>query len=214
MGRAAPRPDTMNASGVRTLVPAGAWRASSVRGGHTTRASFRAPLQTCIPTPRTERHTPVPRGDLRSISPSVPTLHGSRTARVKGRLEREVDRTPKFALDPELRLPSQWRVHGTGASAGPYADRNARSGSGLALEFELGLQGVPSRACSSGPRRVALRSRNSPTIEVDQSERSTRPACAVPQNTEFMGFGCHRRRPAAGTSLRRARGERCLNLRG
>src|SRR5215211_8563207 len=117
----------MNASGVRTLVPAGAWRASSVRGGHTTRASFRAPLQTCIPTPRTERHTPVPRGDLRSISPSVPTFHGSRTARVKGRLEREVDRTPKFALDPELRLPSQWRVHGTGASAGPYADRNARS---------------------------------------------------------------------------------------
>ena len=212
MGRAAPRPDTTNASGVRTLVPAGAWRGSSARGGHTARASSRALLQTCIPTPRTERHTPVPR-EVCAVS-HLPSPHSTGPGRVKGRLEREVDRTPKFALDPELRLRSPWRVHGTGASAGPYADRNARPGSGLALEFELGLQGVPSRTCSSGPRRGALRSRNSPTIEVDQSERSTRPACAVPQNTEIMGFGCHRRRPATGTSLRRARGERCLNLRG
>jgi hypothetical protein len=179
----------MNASVVRTLVPAGAWRASSVRGGHTAHASSRAPTQTCIPTPKTERHTPVPRGDLRSISPSVPTFHGSRTARVKGRLEREVDRTPKFALDPELRLRSPWRVHGTGASPRPYADRNARSGSGLALEFELGLQGVRSCACSSGPRRGGLRSQNSPTIEVDQLERSTGPACAVPQNTAIWDSG-------------------------
>jgi hypothetical protein len=110
-------------------------------------------------------------------------------ARVKGRLEREVDRTPKFALDPELRLRSPWRVHGTGASARPYEDRNARSGSGLALEFELGLQGVRSCACSSGPRRGGLRSRNSPTIEVDQLERSTEPACAVPQNTAIWDSG-------------------------
>jgi hypothetical protein len=84
VGRAAPRPDTTNASGVRTLVPAGAWRASSVRGGHTARASSRASLQTCIPTPRTERHTPVPRGDLHSISPSVPTFHGFRPPASKG----------------------------------------------------------------------------------------------------------------------------------
>src|SRR5215211_5347304 len=110
-------------------------------------------------------------------------------ARVKGCLEREVDRTPKFALDPELRLRSPWRVHGTGASASPYEDRNARSGSGLALEFELGLQGVRSCACSSGPRRGGLRSRNSPTIEVDQLERSTGPACAVPQNTAIWDSG-------------------------
>src|SRR5215213_8124308 len=168
VGRAAPRPDTTNASGVRTLVPAGAWRASSVRAGHTARASSRASLQTCIPTPKTERHTPVPRGDLRSISPSVPTFHKSRTARVKGRLEREADRKPNLPFYTERRLGSPWRVRGTGASAGRYAGRNARPGSaGLALEFELGAQGVPSRACSSGPRRRVLRGRYSPTVEVD-----------------------------------------------
>ena len=66
----------------RTLVPAGPRRGSSVRRSHT--APCRAPLQTCIPTPRTERHTPVPRGDLRSISPSVPTFHGSRPPASKG----------------------------------------------------------------------------------------------------------------------------------
>src|SRR5215211_9532995 len=132
----------MNASGVRTLVPAGAWRASSVRGGHTTRASFRAPLQTCIPTPKTERHTPVPRGDLRSISPSVPTFHSSRTARVKGRLEREADRKPNLPFYTERCLGSPWRVRGSRASAGRYPGRNARPGSaGLALEFELAAQG-------------------------------------------------------------------------
>ena len=188
MGRADPRPDTTNASGVRTLVPAGAWRGSSARGGHTARASSRAPLQTCIPTPRTERHTPVPR-EVCAVS-HLPSPHSTGpAARVKGRLEREVDRTPKFALDPELRLRSPWRVHRTGASTRPYAYRNARSGSGLALEFELGLQGVRSCACSSGPRRGGLRSRNSPTIEVDQLERSTGPACAVPQNTAIWDSG-------------------------
>jgi hypothetical protein len=140
VGRVAPRPDTTNASGVRTLVPAGAWRASSVRGGHTARASTRASLQTCIPTPRTERHTPVPRGDLRSISPSVPTFHRSRTARVKGRLEREADRKPNLAFDRERRLGSPWRVRGTGASAGRYAGRNARPGSAT------GIRGIDAAA--------------------------------------------------------------------
>jgi hypothetical protein len=211
VGRAAPRPDTTNASGVRTLVSAGAWRGSSARG---TTPPAHPPEPHSKPASRPPGLSVIPPFPARcaqylTFRPHIPRVPA---ARVKGRLEREVDRTPKFALDPELRLRSPWRVHGTGASAGPYADRNARSG--LALEFELGLQGVPSRACSSGPRRRALRSRNSPTIEVDQSERSARPACAVPQNTEIMGFGCHRRRPEAGTSLRRARGERCLNLRG
>ena len=104
-------------------------------------------------------------------------------ARVKGRLEREVDWTPNFALDRERGLGSPWRVYGTGASAGPNANRNAHPGSRLELEFEFGVQGMPSGACFSSPRRGALRGRNSPTIEVDQSVRSTRHICAVPGNT-------------------------------
>jgi hypothetical protein len=148
----------MNASVVRTLVPAGAWRASSVRGGHTAHASSRAPTQTCIPTPKTKRHTPVPRADLRSISPSVPTFHRSRTAPVKGRLERETDRRIqrglRAATTPRISVAS---LRKSGASAGRYASRNARPDSRLALEFELGAQGVPSRACSGSTQRSASR---------------------------------------------------------
>ena len=87
MGRAAPRPDTTNASGVRTLVPAGAWRGSSARGGHTARASSRAPLQTCIPTPRTERHTPVPAryAQYLTFRPHIPRVPAASKGASNGR---------------------------------------------------------------------------------------------------------------------------------
>jgi hypothetical protein len=85
VGRAAPRPDTTNASGVQTLVPAGVWRGSSARG-HTARASSRASLQTCIPTPRTERHTPVPRG-VCAVS-HLPSPHSTGPGRPRQRAPR------------------------------------------------------------------------------------------------------------------------------
>jgi hypothetical protein len=163
-------------------VPAGAWRGSSTHRGHTARASSRAPLQTCIPTPRLSVIPPFPAGYAQylTFSPHIPRVPA---ARVKGRLEREVDLTPNFALDRERGLGSPWRVHETGASAGPNANRNAHPGSRLELEFEFGVQGMLSGACFSGQRWGALRGRNSPTIQVDQSVRSTRSACAVPGNT-------------------------------
>ena len=188
MGRADPRPDTTNASGVRTLVPAGAWRGSSARGGHTARASSRALLQTCIPTPRTERHTPVPR-EVCAVS-HLPSPHSTGPGRPRQRAPRagggpDTQVRPRSGTTPPISVASPRNRGFAEAVCGPQC----ASGFGLALEFELGLQGVRSCACSSGPRRGGLRSRNSPTIEVDQLERSTEPACAVPQNTAIWDSG-------------------------
>ena len=91
----------------------GVRRGFSARGRHTPRASSRAPLQTFIPTPRTERHTLVPRGGMRDISRSVPIFHRPRSAHAYRRLEREADRKTNFAVDRERRLGSPWRVVGT-----------------------------------------------------------------------------------------------------
>src|SRR5215218_1363167 len=83
---------------------------------------------------------PFPAGYAQYLTfrPHIPRVPA---ARVKGRLEREVDRTPNFALDRERGLGSPWRVHETGASAGPNANRNVHPGS--RLEFEFGVQGMP-----------------------------------------------------------------------
>jgi hypothetical protein len=146
----------MNASVVRILVPAGAWRASSVRGSHTAHASSRALTQTRIPTPKTKRLPPFPAGicavshlpSPHSTGPGPPASKGASNGRQTGE--------SNLAVERERRLGFPWRVRGTGASAGRCASRNARPDSGLSLEYELGARGVPSRACSgSTPRSTS-----------------------------------------------------------
>jgi hypothetical protein len=214
LGRAAPRPDTMDASGVRTLVLAGAWRASSVRSGDIARASSRAPLQTCIPTPRTERHTPVPRGDLRSISPSVPTFHSSRTARVKG--------APRTGGGPEN---PTWPSIGNGASdlRGESAEPEIQRG-GPRTAMRVPVPRTRSRIRTRRPGRALSRmllgstprSASGPEL-ADRGDRLIRAidnTCVyVPGNPATGIRAIDAAAPCTGTSLRRVRGERCTNHR-
>jgi hypothetical protein len=188
VGRADPRPDTTNASGVRTLVPAGAWRGSSARGGHTARASSRALLQTCIPTPRTERHTPVPR-EVCAVS-HLPSPHSTGPGRPRQRAPRagggpDTQVRPRSGTTPPISVASPRNWGFAEAVCGPQCAFRFRARSrirarppGRAL-LRMLLRSTPGRA----------RSRNSPTIEVDQLERSTGPACAVPQNTAIWDSG-------------------------
>jgi hypothetical protein len=110
VGRSAPRPDTTNASGIRTPVPAGAVRGSSAHGGHTARASSRAPLQTCIPTPRTERHTPVPRG-VCAVS-HLPSPHSTGSGRPR-------QRAPRTGGGPDTQLRPRSGTRAWISVAGP-----------------------------------------------------------------------------------------------
>src|SRR5215213_11109421 len=126
----------MNAYVVRILVPARAWRASSVHGGHTAHASSRAPTQTRIPTPKTKRLPPFPVG-ICAVS-HLPSPHSTGPGPPPSRGASNVGQTGEsnLAFERERRPGFPWRIRGTGASAGRYAGRNARPDSGLALEFE------------------------------------------------------------------------------
>jgi hypothetical protein len=212
VGRSAPRPDTTNASGVRTPVPAGAWRGSSAHRGHTARTSCRAPLQTCIPTPRTERHTPVSRGVCAVSHLQSPHSTGP------GRPRQSAPRTGG-GLDTQLRPRS-----GTRALISVASPRN-RGFSGVECEplcasrFQARTRirvRRPGHALWGMLLGSTLGSASGPEL----ADHGGRPIGAIDETymcraREYrdMGFECRRRRPAAGTSLRRARGERCLNLR-
>ncbi len=190
-------------------MPARDRRGSSARGGHTPRAYSRASLQTCIPTSRTTRHTPVPRGGMRNISRSVLTFHRSRPARLSRRLEREANRKTNFSVDRERRLEPPWRVLGTrdfsGAVRRPQCASRFRASSRLQVR-RLG-RALSRMLFRSTPG--ALRGRNSPTIEVGQSEGSTRPTCVVPGSTTGRDPGSHRGRPPpSGRSIFTACSER------
>ena len=187
MGRAAPRPDTMNASEVRALVPVEAWCASSVRGSHTARTSSRTLFQTCIPAPRIGRHIPVPRGDLHSISPSIPTFHRPRTASKGASNDRRTGK-PHFALDRERHLGSPWRVYGTGASAG-----RTRSAMRAPVSRSLSSSNLASKACplADAPLGHAGECFGAGTRRPSRSTClgcSTRPARMCP-GTPRPGFG-------------------------
>ena len=214
MGRGAPRPDTTNASGPpRTPVPAGVRRRSSARAGHTARASSRTPLQNCIPTPRIERHTPVPRGvcavshlpSPRSTGPGPPASMGASNGGGS-----EIQLCPRSGTTPRISVTSPRNRGFSGAVRGPQC----ASRFGLTLEFELGVQGVSSRACSSGPRRGRFGAGTpGASRSTNQSNRRDLGVCAREHRESGFGAIDSARRPAAETSLRRARGKRCPNLR-
>jgi hypothetical protein len=202
----------MNASEVRALVPVGPWCASSVRGGHTARASSRAPLQTCIPTPRTERHTPVPRG-VCAVS-HLPSPHSTGSGRPR-------QRAPRTGGGPDTQLRPR---SGTRARISVASPRN-RGFSGVECEPQCASRFQartrirvrrPGHALWGMLLGSTLGSASGPEL----ADHGGRPIGAIDETymcraREYrdMGFECRRRRPAAGTSLRRARGERCLNLR-
>src|SRR5215217_761921 len=161
----------MNASEVRALVPVGAWCASSVRGGHTVRTSSRTLFQTCMPAPRIERHIPVPRGDLHSISPSIPTFHRSRTASKGASNGRRIGKL-HFALDRERHLGSPWRIYGTGASAG-------RTRSAMRAEVSRSLSSSSNLAFKACPLAHALWSTTRSASGPELADRRDRLAQGV-----------------------------------
>jgi len=122
----------------------------------------------------------------------------------------EIQLCPRSGTTPRISVTSPRNRGFSGAVRGPQC----ASRFGLTLEFELGVQGVSSRACSSGPRRGRFGAGTpGASRSTNQSNRRDLGVCAREHRESGFGAIDSARRPAAETSLRRARGKRCPNLR-
>jgi hypothetical protein len=159
-------------------VPAGGRRGSSARGGHTpahppelhTRPASRPPGLSVIP--------PLP-ATVCAIS-HVRSPHSTGPGQLVSIDASNERRTGKPTLPSIRNDASNHRGESSvpGTSAGRYTDRNAHPGSGLALAFELGVQG---------------------------DRRHLRVSCLEAPRAGVQGSIDVAHRQAAGTSLRRAR---------
>jgi hypothetical protein len=183
VGRAAPRPDTTNPSGVQTLVPAGATPPAHPPEPHSKPAS-RPPGLSVIP--------PFPAGyaqylTFRTHIPRVPPASkGASNGRWTG-----------HPSSPSIRnYASDLR----GESTKPGLRRGRmRTAMRIPVPGSLSNSSSASSACplAHAPRVHAGERFGAGTR---RPLRSTNQSNRRDLRVQIMGFGCHRRRPAAGTS--------------